>query len=138
MANIKDVIKGLECAIDPDHGGFKGCHSCEYRKDVDHLQWVCDGDRCIADALELLKAQEEEIEMLKQEIEGHIEDLQETLNVVTEQGRKLKAQEPVEPVFERTFMSDIEIYDCGKCGTSLGAKGIAKYCMKCGQAVKWE
>ena len=50
----------------------------------------------------------------------------------------LKEQEPVKPVFERIFMSDIEIYDCGKCGTSLGAKGIAKYCMKCGQAVKWE
>jgi len=50
----------------------------------------------------------------------------------------LKAQEPVKPVFERIFMSDIEIYDCGKCGTSIGAKGIAKYCMKCGQAVKWE
>ena len=49
----------------------------------------------------------------------------------------VNAQEPVEPVFERIFMSDIEIYDCGKCGTSLGAKGIAKYCMKCGQAVKW-
>lgn len=49
-----------------------------------------------------------------------------------------KAQEAVEPVFERQFMSDIEIYDCGKCGASLGAKGIAKYCMKCGQAVKWE
>ena len=50
----------------------------------------------------------------------------------------LKAQEPVKPVFERQFMSNIELYDCGKCGTSLGAKGIAKYCMKCGQAVKWE
>lgn len=50
----------------------------------------------------------------------------------------LKAQEPVEPVFERQFMSCIKIYDCGKCGTSLGAKGIAKYCMECGQAVKWE
>ena len=50
----------------------------------------------------------------------------------------LKAQQSVEPVFERQFMSSIEIYDCGKCGTSLGAKGIAKYCMKCGQAVKWE
>lgn len=50
----------------------------------------------------------------------------------------LKAQEPVEPIFERIFMSDIEIYDCGKCGTSIGAKGITKYCMKCGQAVKWE
>ena len=49
----------------------------------------------------------------------------------------LKAQEPVEPVFERQFMTSIEIYDCGKCGTSLGAKGIAKYCMNCGQAVKW-
>lgn len=50
----------------------------------------------------------------------------------------LKVQEPVEPVFERQFMSCINIYDCGKCGTSLGAKGIAKYCMACGQAVKWK
>ena len=50
----------------------------------------------------------------------------------------VKEQEPVEPVFERQFMSSINIYDCGKCGTSLGAKGIAKYCMECGQAVKWE
>ena len=38
----------------------------------------------------------------------------------------LKAQEPVKPVFERQFMSNIELYDCGKCGTSLGVKGIAK------------
>lgn len=50
----------------------------------------------------------------------------------------LKAQEPIEPVFERQFMTSIEIYDCGKCGTSLGAKGIAKYCMKRGKAVKWD
>lgn len=50
----------------------------------------------------------------------------------------LELQEPVEPVFERQFMTSIEIYDCGKCGTSLGAKGIAKYCMKCGRAVKWQ
>ena len=50
----------------------------------------------------------------------------------------LKDQEPVKPVFERQFMSSIEIYDCGKCGTSLGVKGIAKYCMNCGQAVKWD
>lgn len=49
----------------------------------------------------------------------------------------LEAQEPVEPVFERQFMTSIGIYDCGKCGTSLGARGIAKYCMNCGQAVKW-
>lgn len=52
--------------------------------------------------------------------------------------KMLVVQVPVEPVFERQFMTSIEIYDCGKCGTSLGAKGIAKYCMKCGQAVKWE
>lgn len=49
------VIKALECAIDKNHFGFKHCHNCEYRKDVDHLQYVCDGDRCIADAIDLLK-----------------------------------------------------------------------------------
>ena len=50
----------------------------------------------------------------------------------------LEAQEPIEPIFERQFLNTIEIYDCGQCGTSLGAKGIARYCMKCGRAVKWE
>jgi len=58
MPDLEKVIKGLECAIDPEHNGFKNCHSCAYRKDIDHLQYVCDGDRCIADALALLKEQE--------------------------------------------------------------------------------
>ena len=58
MADLEKVINGLECAIDPDHYGFKNCHSCVYRKDIDHFQYVCDGDRCIMDALALLKAQE--------------------------------------------------------------------------------
>ena len=50
----------------------------------------------------------------------------------------LKAQEPVKPVFGRQFMPDIKLYNCGKCGSSVGVEGIAKYCMTCGQAVKWD
>lgn len=53
-----EVVKGLECAIDPEHGRFKNCNSCACRKDVDHLQYVCDGDKCIADTIALLKAYE--------------------------------------------------------------------------------
>ena len=61
-----------------------------------------------------------------------------TLGKLKDALEMLKAQEPIKPVFERQFMSNIELYDCGKCGTSLGAKGIAKYCSDCGQEVKWE
>ena len=50
----------------------------------------------------------------------------------------LKAQEPMKPVFEKQFRPDIKYYKCGKCGTSLGANGIANYCMFCGRAVKWD
>lgn len=48
----------MECGIDENHFGYKECLRCEYREDVDHLQYVCNGDRCIADAIALLKAQE--------------------------------------------------------------------------------
>lgn len=54
----EEVIRGLECAVDPEHNGFKNCHSCRYRKDVDHLQYICNGDKCIMDALTLLREQE--------------------------------------------------------------------------------
>lgn len=66
MDRLKDVISGLECAIDKDHFGFKKCHSCKYRKDIDHFQYVCDGDRCIAEAIELL----EELSMFKEYFDG--------------------------------------------------------------------
>ena len=58
MIDREKVIKALECAIDENHYGFKRCHDCDYRKDIDHFQYVCDGDKCIADAIALLKAQE--------------------------------------------------------------------------------
>lgn len=106
---LKKVIEGLEwCLFKP------GCNGCPYRNDCDG------GTKMEKDALALLK---EQGKMIKYQSD-RLDEL-------------LKAQEPVKPVFERQFMSDIEIYDCGKCGTSLGAKGIAKYCMNCGRAVKW-
>lgn len=46
----------------------------------------------------------------------------------------LKAQEPVKPYYEKT----IKLYICGQCGAAIGVKGLAKYCINCGQAVKWD
>ena len=46
----------------------------------------------------------------------------------------LKAQEPVKPCYEKT----IKLYICGQCGVAIGVKGLAKYCINCGQAVKWD
>lgn len=66
--NREKVIKGLECVIDKTNFDFKYCHSCEYRKDIDHFQYVCDADRCIADAIALLKAQEPRVMTLDDKI----------------------------------------------------------------------
>lgn len=52
------VIKALECRLDIDHEKYKRCLSCQYRDDIDHLQWACMMDGILEDALSLLKAQE--------------------------------------------------------------------------------
>lgn len=83
------------------------------------------------EAIELL----EEVSLMDDSMYAYSDAYCKALNMAIE---AMKTQEPVKPVFERQFMSSIKIYDCGKCGTSLGAKGIAKYCMACGQAVKWD
>ena len=57
-------------------------------------------DACMG-AIALLKAQEQEIEDLKQEIEGHKDNLRETLDEMMRYADELKAQEPRYPVCER-------------------------------------
>lgn len=59
--NIDEVIKGLQCLFDPNNFNFKRCHTCRYRKDIDHLQYVCDDDKCIADVIALM----EELKQIK-------------------------------------------------------------------------
>lgn len=49
----------------------------------------------------------------------------------------LKAQEPVKPL-PGLWDRDIPLFSCGGCGGEIGAKGISKYCSRCGRAVKWE
>lgn len=88
------VIKGLEC-----------CATNRLRReDCEAMGCVyldLEGHGCIhqliRDALALLKAQEQEIEDLKQEIEGHKDNLRETLDEMMRYEDELKAQEPVEP-----------------------------------------
>lgn len=154
-ADRKNVIKGLECCILRDPDDSRRCAECpksEYGRTISNS---CINGLMVA-ALALLKEQDKDAEIIRKCRDGkvlkHIGNGVVVLNfdwwkkVIESEGFKivpsvedlLKAQEPVKPVFERIFMSDIEIYDCGKCGTSLGAKGIAKYCMKCGRKVKWE
>lgn len=118
--NVERVTERLASALVQMHGCGKYTP-----EDVDELE-----ESALA-ALKLLEAQKEEVESLKQEIEGHIEDLQETLNVVTEQGRKLKAQEPITPQ-ERNGN-----YFCW-CGNRLH-KTIEtdRFCSRCGREVKW-
>lgn len=55
----------------------------------------------------------------------------------------LKEQEPLSPrkvrryvEYSETAVSFITSYDCGNCGAELPDN--AKYCSKCGRAVKWD
>ena len=60
----------------------------------------------------------------------------------------LKAQEPVEPIIEKTYgTAECEdpwgrLFFCGACGKRINEKYNPdeddKYCKHCGQAVKWE
>ena len=59
------VIKGLECRLDVNGCKYKNCLNCDYRHDIDHLQWACQVDGIIEDALELLKAQEPRVMTLE-------------------------------------------------------------------------
>jgi len=60
MADIKKVIKGLECHAEVN------CVECPYR---DGWRTCPFGETLLADALELLKEQEERIETLEHQLE---------------------------------------------------------------------
>lgn len=51
----------------------------------------------------------------------------------------LKEREPVKPKKSPLSMKNRffgAIYNCGFCGSRL--QGVAKYCVQCGRAVKWD
>lgn len=85
MSTTQDILKGLECAIDENHFGFTNCHSCPWRKDVDHLQYVCDGDKCTAEAIALIKSHEQKIEALQEDLDATTRELQRYAYQVKEQ-----------------------------------------------------
>ena len=102
-------------------------------------------------ALELLKEQEETINVLTdtiQQLNQHIKDLSEYMTPygmvkdVKAYCELLKEQEAVEPVLEQDSMV------CGNCGheviwqrllgDDVWSDEYLEYCPHCGQAVKWE
>ena len=97
----------------------------------------------VANAIALLKAQDAELERLKNcRAECKIECLLDEYNkVVAERDALRKAQEPVKPMLARGW------YWCGGVGcrnsltSALDDDSPArkpKYCEKCGRAVKWD
>ena len=68
MADIEKVIKGLECCKDPMITGIK-CNICPYWDDnnPDEYQTSCNDNLC-ADALELLKEQQKQIDELEYDL----------------------------------------------------------------------
>jgi len=131
------VIKGLECCA---HEEIGDCDNCPYNENTPH----CD-IAMMRDAIALLKAQEQEIEDLKQEIEGHKDNLRETLDEMMRYADELKAQEPVEPKIVDTSNSKLYHNDmfknhyCGNCGEFLHVVNRRDmFCSQCGRKVKWE
>lgn len=89
------VINGLEWCMCEKHDCYIE-EGCPYENDGDDVGCKYALHR---DALALLNAQENEIEELKQEIEGHKDNLRETLDEMMRYADELKAKEPrlVEP-----------------------------------------
>lgn len=58
----------------------------------------------------------------------------------------LKAQEPMEPVFNAMVETDMSYWSCGACGAFIYGNAyphmvkdtMPKYCGYCGRTVKWE
>lgn len=77
--------------------------------------------------MRLLKAQEQKCRKCAEATSEAIQELQ----------TKLKAQEPVKPVFDAGDGKTIGQFLCGKCHAKIGL-GHPHFCWYCGRAVKWE
>lgn len=120
MAELKKVIKGLECCILRDPDDHARCSQCSYESNC--------VNRLKMDALELLKAQEADIKALS---EKYAELLDRTMEAVPPEKRELPYGMYDAVKYE---------YKCGACGCGLmrNEKWRANYCPECGKAVKWE
>jgi len=85
MTDREKIVKGLECCNGEALCSGEKCHYFDDKMCVETLH---------SEAIALLKAQSEEIEELKQEIEGHKDNLRETLDEMMRYADELKAQEP--------------------------------------------
>ena len=98
----------------------------------EELQYWIELQEGVADAIALLKEQEEEIENLKQTAQSMMEGV-----------CLLKEQEAVKPVLDEQTG---RIWLCGKCGSYVGFEDndahdpneFDKYCRDCGTPVLWE
>lgn len=112
---LEKVIKGLESCASL-HQCF-WCESCEYSV----------SDCAIEDAMELLKAQEEKVVNLTTKI-AELTTLQEPMLVVDIHKEHNNVLNPNVPWVGK----------CPKCGKKVSGKNLTRFCMYCGQAVKWE
>ena len=122
------ITKGLECCSGSVDN--RDCDSCP----------IGFGEGCALklkrDALALLKAQEQKCRECGEATSKAIQELQ----------AKLKAQEPVVPVFSPEIEMDMSHWDCGACGGFLMGNAYPnaikyikpQYCSHCGRKVKWE
>lgn len=127
----EQVIKGLECCVNVEMYDSSGCEICPYR--VTGMTAIICRELMYKDALALLKAQDTELERLKNcRAECKIDCLLKEYNALKEKYDGLmKAQEPVKPIERNGF------YYCGVCRYAFTVHK-QKRCSKCGRAAKWE
>ena len=71
MTELEKVINGLECKLNPNYDTCKDCqyYGEEFAEDYPDFQYFCNRSQIEADALELLKAQAQEISRLKHHVD---------------------------------------------------------------------
>ena len=124
MPDREKVIKGMELCISPNDECSPD--NCPYYVSPNNESGLC-WNRLMADALAMMKEQEEEIENLKQTAQSMMEGV-----------CLLKEQEAVKPI------NSYGTFRCGNCRNIVGYKdghGCGyqnNFCSKCGKAVKWK
>ena len=117
MDKRESIIKALEFCLMPTTEEELMSDVCSH-DDCPYYR-AYSGGKCVnavcSDALVLLKEDERAIQFQSDRLDA-----------------LLKAQEPVEPVYE------LGITRCGQCNHEIDKYGGDNYCPQCGKAVKWE
>ena len=120
MPDREKVIKSIEGCI--NIGDY--CNDCDYDGCI-YTHGSCEKD-LLADALALLKEQEEEIENLKHTAQSMMEGI-----------CLLKEQEAVEPILIREGRNkNYNDYVCPRCDNEVVYE--QNYCSECGVPFLWE